>query len=108
MKYLIVMPRLVGNVGEGYAFPLGIAYVSASMKKAGFDVETINLNHVDEEIKEIIPKLIKDKNIDVVLTGGQSFLYSVINEITLCVKNFNSNIKTIVGGGILQLILKLL
>ena len=101
MKYLIVMPRLVGNVGEGYAFPLGIAYVSASMKKAGFDVETINLNHVDEEIKEIIPKLIKDKNIDVVLTGGQSFLYSVINEITLCVKNFNSNIKTIVGGGII-------
>ncbi|MDI6839404.1 MAG: hypothetical protein QMD71_00885 [bacterium] len=45
LNFLLVMPRLVQSVGDGYVFPLGIAYVSSSMKKAGFNVLTLNLNH---------------------------------------------------------------
>lgn len=32
MNYLLVMPRFVDTVGEWYQFPLGIPYVSSSMK----------------------------------------------------------------------------
>ena len=45
LGYLLVMPRLVQNIGDSYGFPLGIAYVSSSMKKEGFNVATLNLNH---------------------------------------------------------------
>lgn len=100
-KYLIVMPRLVEKVGDGYAFPLGIAYVSASMKKIGSKVETINLNHIEGNVNDIIINLIKQKNITTVLTGGQSFLYGTIREIIESVKKYDSKIITIVGGGII-------
>lgn len=33
LNILIVMPRFVKNVGEGYYFPLGIAYISSSLKE---------------------------------------------------------------------------
>ena len=35
LNCLLVMPRLVRNIGDGYSFPLGVPYVSASMKAAG-------------------------------------------------------------------------
>ena len=38
LNYLVIMPRLVQNIGDGYSFPLGIAYISAVLKKAGFNV----------------------------------------------------------------------
>ena len=43
-NYLIVMPRFVDKVGEWYHFPLGVPYISACLKKAGFHVFTINMN----------------------------------------------------------------
>ena len=36
------MPRLVKTVGEGYQFPLGISYISASLKQKGYNVFTLN------------------------------------------------------------------
>ena len=47
LNYLIVMPRFRDNPEEGYFFPFGIPYISAALKKAGFAVFTLNLNHVD-------------------------------------------------------------
>ncbi len=32
MNYLFVMPRFIQKDGDPYTFPLGIAYVSASLK----------------------------------------------------------------------------
>ena len=59
LNFLIVMPRLVQKTDDGYVFPLGIAYVSSSLKKAGFNVFTLNLNHHEGEVFDIIKNLFK-------------------------------------------------
>ena len=75
LNFLLVMPRLVQDYGEGYVFTLGIAYVSSSMKKAGFNVFTVNLNHRRGDVSEIIKNMIEEHNVHVVATGGLSPQY---------------------------------
>lgn len=58
---LLDMPRFVDKIGEWYNFPLGIPYVSSSLKKAGFNVHTLNLNNIEGEIPDIISKETKRK-----------------------------------------------
>ncbi|MBF0299047.1 MAG: cobalamin-dependent protein [Oligoflexia bacterium] len=101
LNYLLIMPRLVKNVGDGYSFPLGIAYVSSSVKKAGFNVTALNLNHREGEIVDIIREEIKKNKIDVVATGGLSFQYNTIKNIVDTVKEIDEKIVVIVGGGII-------
>lgn len=100
LSVLIVMPRLVKTVGDGYQFPLGIAYVSASLKKAGYRVFTVNLNHDARTINEIIRESISQHSIDIVASGGISIQYSALSEIFRYVKEIDPGITTIVGGGI--------
>ena len=101
LNYLLVMPRLVQNVGDGYSFPLGIAYISAVMKKSGFNVFTINLNHHKGKISTILRREINKNKIDVVATGGLSFQYTTVKEVVEAAKKINKKIITIVGGGII-------
>ena len=95
------MPRLVQNIDDGYSFPLGIPYISSSMKKAGYKVITLNLNHRDGEIFNIIEKKIEENKIDVIATGGLSFQYTTIREVIEAAKQVDNKIITIVGGGII-------
>ncbi len=101
LNYLLVMPRLVQNIGDGYSFPLGIAYISASLKSSGYNVATLNLNHRDGDVSDIIKKEIEDKKIDIVATGGLSFQYSTVKRVVEVAKRVNNKITTIVGGGII-------
>lgn len=101
LNFLYVVPRFVNAVGDGYAFPLGLACESASMKAAGFNVFVINLNHIEGDIKDILYEEINKRAIDVVCTGGLSLFYSVISVILRSTKEINNNIVTIAGGGII-------
>lgn len=101
MNYLLVMPRMVNKVGDWYMFPLGIPYVSASLKAAGFRLTTLNLNNEDGEVHAILDEVIRREKIDVVLTGGLSVQYAPIRNIVASVKEIDPNIITIVGGGII-------
>ena len=101
MNYLIVIPRFVDKVGEWYFFPLGIPYVSASMKANGLEPVTLNLNNEHGLVEDILRKFICDNNIDVVLTGGLSVQYNSIKEVIHFSKTINPKIITIVGGGII-------
>lgn len=101
LNFLFVMPRLVQSIGDGYVFPLGIAYVSSSMKKAGFNVFTLNLNHREGDVFEIIKSTIEENNIHVVATGGLSPQYHLVKSVIESAKRVNSNIVTVVGGGII-------
>ncbi|MDR1193748.1 MAG: cobalamin-dependent protein [Peptococcaceae bacterium] len=101
LNYLLVMPRIVNNLGDGYSFPLGLPYISKTMKKAGFNVYTLNLNHYAGNINHLLCDNIKRNGIDVVMTGGQSFQFWQLFDILKSVKEINRAIITIVGGGII-------
>lgn len=101
LNYLVVMPRLIRDIGDGYTFPLGISYISSSMKKAGHKVIALNLNHRDGKVFDIIKKEIEENEISVVATGGLSFQYNLIRNVIEAAKQVDSKIITIVGGGII-------
>jgi radical SAM superfamily enzyme YgiQ (UPF0313 family)/rRNA maturation protein Nop10 len=102
LRFLLIMPRLVQTVGDGYVFPLGIAYVSASLKKAGFDVRTLNLNHRDGSIEEILREAIQTQRIDVVATGGLSPQYHMVKHVLDAARRADPRIITVVGGGLIS------
>ncbi len=101
LNQLLVMPRFVDKIGEWYNFPLGIPYISSSLKKAGFNVFTLNLNNIEGSIEDILQREIEEKNIDIIATGGLSFQYNAIKNILTQAKKIKKDIITIVGGGII-------
>ncbi|MHB1041758.1 MAG: cobalamin-dependent protein [Eubacteriales bacterium] len=100
MNFLIVSPKFNRRFGEYYEFPLGLAYISSSLKSAGYNVNCLNLNHYDEPLEEILAKVICERNIDVLCTGGLAPHYNRIKTIIETAKNIKPSIITILGGGI--------
>lgn len=101
LNYLLVMPRIVNKVGDGYSFPLGLPYVSAAMKAAGLNVYTYNLNHHQGEVGDLVCQQIDENHIDVVLTGGLSFQYYPLLQLTEAVRAYKPDIPVFVGGGVI-------
>lgn len=102
MNFLIVVPRIVNRPGDYYQFPQGIAYISAVMVEAGFNVFKLNLNHIDFPVYEAIKHAISANDIDVVLTGGLTGQYGAIRSVIEGAKAIKNNIINIVGGGIIS------
>lgn len=101
MKYCIVMPRLTQIEGQSYSFPIGIAYVSASLKHSGRDVIAYNLNYKPGSISENIQRLIQEHHPDVLATGGLTAQYWQLKEIIDAARSIDPNINIWVGGGII-------
>ncbi len=101
MNYLIVMPRIVHALNETYLFPLGIAYVSASLKAVRDTVFTLNLNSTDLSVRDALVDSILKNKIDVLAVGGLSPQYNHINEIINTAKEIKGDLKVIVGGGLI-------
>lgn len=102
MNHLIVMPRIVSKIGEWYQFPLGIAYISAALKKAGFNVYTLNLNNESGSVADILRERIGSLDIDTVSTGGVTGQYGAIREVLESAKQIKSSVITIAGGGLIS------
>ena len=85
MKILLISPKYD-------LFPVGIAYVASSLKKAGHDVHC----HAYENPEKLREKL--GDNFDLAATGGLSLQFKGIKEIVSVVKSTNTRI--IIGGGI--------
>jgi len=85
MKILLIAPKYD-------LFPVGIAYVASSLKKAGHDVHC----HAYENPEKLRGKL--GDNFDLAATGGLSSQFKAIKEIVSVVKSTNTRI--IIGGGI--------
>lgn len=102
LNFLLIMPRIVQSIGDGYIFSLGVAYVSSSLKKAGFNVVTLNLNHREGEVFDVIKNTVEENNINVVATGGLSPQYHLVKSVIKSAKQVNSNIVTVVGGNIIS------
>ncbi len=101
MNYLFVMPSSTQIKTQAYVFPIGIAYVTSSLKATGRNVVTLNLNYKDGTVAEIIEKAIIENDIDVIATGGLSAQYWAMKEIIDSAKRVKKDIITWVGGGII-------
>jgi len=102
MNYLLVMPKNLGSVEHFNIFPIGLAYISASLKKGGFHVFTANLDYLEGDTSSILEKLLSDHDIDVVCTGGLSRDYHKLKEVIDIARRINPQIVTVVGGGIIS------
>ncbi len=102
MNYLLVMPKNLGSVEHFNIFPIGLAYISASLKKGGFHVFTANLDYLEGDTSSILEKLLSDHDIDVVCTGGLSRDYHKLKEVIDTARRINPQIVTVVGGGIIS------
>lgn len=103
MNILLIVPHFRESYGEYYEFPLGLACISALLKKNGYAVTCLNLNHFEHSRdEEIIRKTITENNIKIVATGGLSAHFHKINHIFSIVKRIDKNLITILGGGIIS------
>lgn len=101
MNYCIIMPRLTEIDEQAYEFPIGIAYVSASLKASGRNVITYNLNYKKGEISDLVHNLIHKHEIDVLATGGLTAQYWQLKQIIDAARKAKPDIKIWVGGGII-------
>lgn len=100
---LIVIPRyaFTNKINYRYTFPLGLGFISAVLKQAGYNVECLNLNHKEGYIKEIIETALDRKKYDYVCTGSNSLIYAVIEKILIAVRAHSSRPKIVLGGPII-------
>ncbi len=103
MKILLVVPRyeLINKVNYDYQFPIGLAHISAAMKKAGHEVDGLNLNHLEGTIESLIKNKLDKNKYDVVTTGHIGIGFSIIEEIINSVRKHSSNPKVIIGGALI-------
>ena len=104
MNYLLVMPNKIstGATTTSVSFPLGIAYVSASLKQAGYCVYTANLDFPEGDTYSVLCEMLLEHQIDVVCTGGLSLDYHKIKEVIEIARKIKPDIITVVGGGIIS------
>ena len=101
VNWCIVVPRIAEIEDQYYQFPIGIAYVSSSLKAAGYNVTTLNLNYKQGTMFEILQPIINNNNIDVIATGGLTAQFWKIKEIIDVAKKIKPSIITCVGGGLI-------
>jgi len=111
MKVLIVLIRFnaSGYIYDkdstkrkcNYLMPVGLAYISAILKKVGHDVDCLNLNHYDGHVQDIISRELWGKKYDAVFIGGLSIYYPHIRDTIEYIRHASPKTRIIVGGGII-------
>lgn len=103
INVLIVIPRynLTNEINYRYAFPLGLSFISAAMKQAGYQVDCLNLNHCEGHINTVVNEALSKKAYSYVCTGSNSLLYAVIEKILNAVREHPSHPKIVLGGPII-------
>jgi len=98
---LMVVPRYVPLKRQSYyEFPLGMAYVSSCLARAGHSVSVVNLNQGGEECYERLAKTVASQRPKLVLTGGLSAHYQQIRRLVRVVREWSPDSLIVVGGGI--------
>ncbi len=103
MKFLIVIPRFIDRLGDYYDFPLGLAIISAVLKRDGHAVEVLNLNHCfTEDVGEQLRQAIDERGAGVVCCGGLSAHYHAIMDVVNGARGAEKDVTLILGGGIIS------
>jgi len=99
MRIGMVLPKFNRKSYLYYSLPVGLAYIKGALKKQGYEVDVINLNHKWGDLNNELYTWLRSNEFDVVMTGGLSAHLSQIRQIFCVIKDFNNKIITIGGGG---------
>lgn len=99
MRILLIAPLV--ERGNKYLFPLGLAYLSSSLKQAGFDVHCHN-QAFDDDPDSALRMLLEHVNPDVVGVGGLTPSFSPIRAVVETVRQQCPSAFTVLGGGVLS------
>lgn len=102
MNILVVIPKFTSSPAQNYIFPMGIAYVTAALKKSEFSTKTLDLNSFSEPPGEVLARAIHEHNIDVVATGTISAHFDKVKTVLEAARRAKPRIVTIVGGGVMS------
>ncbi len=98
MKILLVVPKFAQR-GHYYIFPLGIAYISAALKRAGHTVQCLNLNHRSKDVHGEVAQAVADFDPDVVGTGALSVHFALVEPIFQAARQVKPHALLMLGGG---------
>jgi anaerobic magnesium-protoporphyrin IX monomethyl ester cyclase len=110
MKCLIILVRYYretlfspATVSRNYNYniPIGLAYISAFLKKNGHDVQFLNLNHCDGIVEDLIRDRLSKEPVDCVITGGISPFFPDVKNCVDAVRKCSPDTRIILGGGLL-------
>ena len=103
VSILLVIPKY--NFGKEkfyhYTFPIGLGYVASILKKAGYDVDCLNLNHIYGDAGDLMKECLDKKSYDYVCTGGNDFIFYTVKNMIETVRQHKSKPKFILAGHIL-------
>jgi radical SAM superfamily enzyme YgiQ (UPF0313 family) len=93
-------PKSTGTV-DNYLIPVGLAYISATLTKAGKDVSVLNLNNHEGLLQDILVNELEKGFNDLIFLGGLSLYYPHIRDIIKYLRYYSPQSKIVVGGGII-------
>ncbi len=102
MKILIVMPKFNNRPFDVYMFPVGLGYITSTLKSAGHTVICLNCNHAAEEPAVLVERTVRETGAQACLTGGLSPYLPQIRGIFSAARRANPGIFNIAGGGVLS------
>lgn len=83
-----------------YQLPLGIGYVSASLKRAGYDVMVLNPNHALEDLSVLLERAILDFSPAMITAGGMAFHLKQVGEIAAISRRLSPHSAIVIGGAL--------
>lgn len=101
-KVLLINPKMVRFMGEFTLPPMGLTLVSAVLKQNNYFVKGLNLDYETKPLYENLKEHIDKYKINIVGIGSLSYGYNEVQEILNIIKSLDTNIVTILGGGIIK------
>ena len=106
MKILIVVIRFnfhnSTKADYNYHLPVGLAYISSILKKNGYSVKWLNLNHHDGTMDDLIRRTLSQEKFDFILAGGLSIFYPVFKSCINSIRKYAPHIPVVLGGGMVS------
>lgn len=102
MHILLVVPRYSTNWGEFYQIPLGLGYIASAIKRAGHKVSSLNLNHYQGTVEELVTAKISELDPDVCATGSLAPFLSALAAIFSASRKAKPCITNLAGGGLVS------
>ena len=71
MEILLIIPKynLTSKKDYNYTFPLGLGYIASVIKKAGYNLDCLNLNHLDGTVEYLVKTTLSKKDYNIVCSG---------------------------------------